>query len=86
VKGAKTQNWGTLRLTRDPALDTDYRYTLVVSGNSVRIAAIPRRAGLGGWLAIGGFFAHIYYNPRGPASETDKKIGGYSTGVVFTKG
>ncbi len=57
------------RLSRDPKQDPNYRYTITKPGFSqaeLAIEAIPRRAGLGGFLF---YFYHTYYNPNGAASR-----------------
>jgi hypothetical protein len=86
VKGVKTRV-GLRGLTRDPAQDRNYSYTLTGSGQNYRLTVVPRRPGLGGWLVVGGAFsADIYFNPRGPASTNDKKIGNYSvSGDTFQR-
>jgi hypothetical protein len=77
VNGIKTK-MGLEGLSRDPAQDVNYSYSFkATGGETYQIAAVPRRSGLGGWLFVNGAsLAEYYYNPIGPATTKDKKIGG----------
>lgn len=95
VNGIKTKmathrGKGLEGLTRDPAQDVNYTYSFTATGGETyQISAVPRRPGFGGWLFVGGTSSSEYYfNPKGPATTKDKKIGGngFSTqGDDFTR-
>ena len=76
VNGIKTKVFGLKRLTRDPRQDVNYSYSFkATGGETYQIAAVPRRPGLGGWLFVQGPRLSEYcFNPKGPATDKDKKI------------
>jgi hypothetical protein len=77
IQGPKSPDWSIGKLRFDPAQDTNYTYAVAISGNKVEARANPRRKGLGGWFSEGtGFMPHTYYNPSGPATSSDKRLGG----------
>ena len=67
VKGVK----GT-GLKRDPRSDPNYDYRVEVRGDDVAVSAVPRTAGLTGFLSD----RSTYYNPGGAAGKGDAKIAG----------
>jgi len=77
IKGVKVVG-GTIGFTRNPGEDSNYRYTVtIISDDEYEAAAIPRRAGLGGFLShIKKRFGDTYYNPKGAATVKDQKLGG----------
>jgi hypothetical protein len=85
VKGVERgQGKKTVGLARDPADDGNYTYTIKTSGKAYQIAAIPKHAGIGGWLAdIAGPMedGEYHFNPSGPASTKDKKPFGHAFGI-----
>lgn len=90
VNGIKTKVFGLKRLTRDPGQDVNYSYSFEATGKETyQISAVPRRPGLGGWLFVRGTsLAEYYFNPKGPATDKDKKIRdpGFNTeGKSFTR-
>jgi hypothetical protein len=76
VRGPKSPDWPIGKLKFDPAQDANYSYTVTISGNKWEAHANPQKKGLGGWFSEGtGFMPHTYYNPGGPASSSDKRVG-----------
>jgi hypothetical protein len=69
-------NGGRVGFKRSPLEDSAYRYVVTISGKQCRIEAVPRRAGLGGFLLVGAKFgpSDFYYNPTGAATVNDKKL------------
>lgn len=57
--------------TEDPRNDPDYEYRVRTSGEDYELLAIPRRPGLGGFLANRW---GVRYNPVGQASMDDPKL------------
>lgn len=58
---------------KDPRLDRNYEYHLDVGGeNNIGISAIPRKPGLGGFFTDTNHYTR--YNPRGQASNNDKRV------------
>lgn len=82
VAGPKSPSWNIGRLKYDPVRDTNYKYTVTISGNRWVASASPQRAGLGGFFynLDHGFIVDTYYNPNGPATVKDKKLGETSIG------
>jgi len=68
----------TVGFMRNPDEDSNYRYTVtIISNDEYETAAIPRRAGLSGFLFhIKKRFGDTYYNPKGAATVKDQKLGG----------
>ena len=90
VNGIKTRVFGLKGLTRDPGQDVNYSYSFEATGKETyQLSAVPRRPGLGGWLFVrGSSSADYYFNPKGPATDKDKKIRdpGFNTeGKSFTR-
>jgi hypothetical protein len=92
VAGVKGKPDGQKGLKRDPRRETDYSYQVTFFGEPYQTAAryqveaIPRRAGLGGFLFVSDRrgFSNFYFNANGAATTTDKKLGAYgSTGDGF---
>lgn len=78
VKGVKTDS-RVEGLTVDPAQDKDYHFNLTITGETFQVAAVPTRPALGGWLYVKQEFgSDCYFNPHGPATTKDKKIGDFS--------
>jgi hypothetical protein len=84
VGGVKDKNGHVFGLNRDPAQDSNYRYTVMIIGKDVVITAVPKSAGLGAfaWVgAPGGMgMGHFYYNPDGADLVKARELGevGYS--------
>jgi hypothetical protein len=86
VAGPKSPSWKIGRLKYDPALDTNYKYTLTITAHGWNASANPQHPGLGGlfYNLDHGFIVEQYYNPNGTASVRDKKLGETSvSGEVF---
>jgi hypothetical protein len=65
-------------LSQNPHQDPNYHYTLTISGGNYQIAAVPQRAGLGGFLCQGtGAFdnSNFYYNSQGIATTASRELG-----------
>jgi hypothetical protein len=79
VRGPQSPDWSIGKLKFDPAQDSNYTYTVTITGNKWEARANPGKKGLGGWLSQGaGFMPHTYYNPTGPVTSTDKSLSGSS--------
>jgi hypothetical protein len=86
VAGPKSPGWNVGRLKYDPARDTNYKYTVTITAQGWNASAGPQRPGLGGFFddLDHGIIVDGYYNPGGPASVKDKKLGEISiSGEVF---
>lgn len=86
VAGPLSPGWNIGRLKYDPARDTNYKYTVTITGNRWVASASPLRAGLGGFFYNWNhsFVVDCYYNPNGPAAATDRKLGGTTiSGELF---
>ncbi len=86
VSGPKAQSWEIGRLKYDPARDSNYKYTVTLNGTGWVASATPRRAGLGGFFTDGtrGMIHDSYYNPNGPATMKDTRLGETSiSGELF---
>ena len=68
VKGRK----GTSGLARDPRNDANYSYRMDTRGDEVHVSAVPKAAGLTGFLSA----KDMHYNPGGAASTGDRKVVG----------
>ncbi len=77
VVGPNSPNWKFGRLKYDPARDSNYKYSVTITGTGWVASANPQRAGLGGFFVDGTFhlIADIYYNANGPATAKDKQLG-----------
>ena len=77
VAGPKSPGWKIGRLKYDPARDTNYKYTVTITGSGWVAIATPQRAGLGGFYVDGtrGMIPNSYYNASGPATAKDKRLG-----------
>ncbi len=76
VSGVKTKSGQVIGLSRNPAEDTNYRYTLTIIGKDCAITAIPRRAGLGAFAWVSGSGnGDFYYNPQGADLVNAKELG-----------
>ena len=86
IKGIKGKDGETHGFSQDPNQDSNYRYTVTISGESYQVAAIPRHPGLRGFLHVGkassSLGGHDYYNPNGAATTKDKELGD----IVITGG
>jgi hypothetical protein len=51
--------------------DPDYTYELTLTGDSFAVTATPKRSGIGAFLGDG---KHIYFNPKGRATRSDRVI------------
>jgi hypothetical protein len=77
VRGPKSPDWPIGKLKFDPAQDSNYTYTVTITGNKWEAHANPRKKTLGGWYSVSsGFAPTTYYNPSGPATSNDKHLGG----------
>ncbi len=79
VKGVRTRGGQTIGLTKDPAIDTNYRYSMTLIGDTYMIImALPRSPGLAGFALVGtpdnDDTSWLYYNPKGSNLELAKKI------------
>jgi hypothetical protein len=86
VAGPKSPGWNIGRLKYDPARDTNYKYTVTITAHGWNAGASPQRPGLGGFFddLDHGIIVDSYYNPNGPASVKDKKLGETSiSGEIF---
>jgi hypothetical protein len=86
VAGPKSPSWNIGRLKYDPARDTNYRYTITITAQGWNASANPQSPGLGGFFydLDHGILVDRYYNPNGPASVKDKKLGETSvSGEIF---
>ena len=86
VAGPKSPGWNVGRLKYDPARDTNYKYTVTLTAHGWNASATPERPGLGGFFydLDHGIIVDRYYNPNGPASAEDKKLGETSeSGEIF---
>jgi hypothetical protein len=81
VRGPKPKgSWGIGKLKFDPnATDSNYTYKVTLSGSNWEIRADPRKPGLGGFYAKGRFGGK-WYNPAGPAAESNMKIEEFGIG------
>ena len=71
--------WHVKKLKYDPAVDENYTYTVTATGQKWEARADPRKPGLGGFLwTAKGFSPDAFYNPKGPASTSDRKLTGRS--------
>jgi hypothetical protein len=78
IRGPKPQdpNWPVDKLKFDPtATDPNYTYKVVLDSGKWQVWANPRQPGLGGFYIKHGFFGGSWYNPAGPATEKDQRIG-----------
>jgi len=80
IQGLRAKTGGTLGLSQNPNQDPNYRYELTISssGKRYQLEAVPRRAGLGGFLFVGegdSEFGDFYYNPGGVATTEARKLG-----------
>lgn len=86
VAGPKSPSWNIGKLEYDPARDTNYKYTLTITAHGWNASASPQRPGLGGFFdnLDHGIIVDQYFNPNGPASARDKKLGEISiSGEIF---
>lgn len=86
VAGPHSPNWNIGRLKYDPARDTNYKYTLTITARGWNAGASPQHPGLGGlfYNLDHGLIVDRHYNPNGPASVRDKKLGETSvSGELF---
>lgn len=76
VAGPNSPNWNIGRLKYDPARDSNYKYSVTITGTGWVASANPLRAGLGGFFADGsrGMIANSYYNANGPATAKDRQL------------
>ena len=69
VNGLKTKNGQTIGLSKNPANDKNYQYTLTIIGKHCIVTAIPKVAGLGAfaWIGSAGGMGGdaLYYTPGG---------------------
>ena len=69
VSGLKTENGQIIGLSRNPANDKNYQYTLTIIGKHCIVTAVPKVAGLGAfaWIGSAGGIGgdHVYYAPGG---------------------
>jgi len=89
IAGPKSPNWHIGKLKYDPARDSNYKYTVTITGNGWVASANPLHAGLGGLFVDGtkGMIADTYYNPNGPATAKDKQLSDISiSGEIFQVG
>jgi len=49
----------------------DYTYKLTLTDSSFEVTATPKRSGIGGFFGDG---KHIYFNPKGPATRSDRVV------------
>jgi hypothetical protein len=79
LHGVQGKAGRTIGFKRSPLEDTAYRYAVTISGDRYQVEAVPRRAGLGGFLVLGNQrgFTDLYYNPQGAATSNDKKLPGH---------
>ena len=63
---------GKRGLARDPRNDPHYTYRMDTRGDEVHVSAVPKAAGLTGFLSA----KDMHYNPGGAASTGDRKVVG----------
>lgn len=86
VAGPNSPSWNIGRLKYDPARDTNYQYTVTITGKGWVASATPRRAGLGGFFVDGsrGMIPETYYRAGGPATAKDTSLSDISaSGEIF---
>jgi hypothetical protein len=86
VAGPNSPNWKNGKLKYDPARDSNYKYSVTITGNSWVASANPLRAGMGGFFLDGsrGMIPNSYYNANGSATAKDSKLNEISiSGEVF---
>jgi hypothetical protein len=76
VAGPNSPNWKIGKLKYDPARDSNYKYSVTITGTGWVASANPLRAGLGGFFVDGsrGMIADSYYNANGPATAKDRPL------------
>ena len=64
------------KLNQDPNNDPNYTYVVTIKSDEYQAAAIPRKAGLGGFLYVHPhlYYNPLYYNPSGKATETSRLV------------
>jgi hypothetical protein len=79
VKGPNSPAWKIGKLKFDPATDSNYRYSVSITGDKWQAQAVPQRAVFGGWMYDGSSFSpHRYYSERGPASASSRQLSSVS--------
>ncbi len=68
VRKTREEIGDLIGLARDPRTDSNYEYSIAITGADWVIAATPKRAGLGGFWSDG---PSIHFNPKGQASQKD---------------
>lgn len=69
------------KLKFDPTTaDSNYTYKIAINAPNWELSVTPKRAGLGGFYVAPGMMGEVYYNPKGAASNKDKKL--TDTGVT----
>jgi hypothetical protein len=78
IRGVQEKDGQLLSFKRNPLDDLSYRYAVTIQEDGLQIEAVPRRAGLGGFLMKGRRWgaATVYYNPAGAAAG-GKELGSY---------
>lgn len=63
------------KLKYDPTkTDPNYNYKITINGSNWELWVTPKAAGPGGFYVAPGMMGDTYYNPKGAASNTDKKL------------
>jgi len=79
VKGPNSPSWKIGKLKFDPATDSNYRYSLTITGDNWHAQAVPQRPVFGGWMYDGSSFSpHRYYSDHGPATASSRQLSGIS--------
>jgi hypothetical protein len=89
VAGPKPTGSNTVgKLKYDPTTtDPNYTYKITITGSNWELWITPKHAGLGGFYVAPGMMGDTYYNPKGAASATDKKLTDTGiTGDMFYSG
>jgi len=89
VAGPKPTGSNTVgKLKYDPTkTDPNYTYKITINGSNWELWVTPKAAGLGGFYVAPGMMGDTYYNPKGAASNKDRKLGDTSiNGDIFFEG
>jgi len=87
VQGVKNKTGRVVGFKRNPMQEADYEYRLTFFGqphetaSRYQLEVISKRPGTGGFLFISDRigFRDLYFNPNGPATTNDKKLGSYGS-------